>query len=126
MVRGGRRGVQHAVVIHLVDVIARQDQHVFGIKLLDEADVLVDGVGRAAVPLAALGGHVGRQHIHAAQLLSEGELTNEQICEAIGYSRLQYFSAKFKEYYGLTLTEYRRKCRYESGEAPQGDQKDGQ
>ena len=63
---------------------------------------------------------------HAARLLSEGELTNEQICEAIGYSRVQYFSAKFKEYYGLTITEYRRKCRYESGEAPRGDQTDCQ
>ena len=57
---------------------------------------------------------------HAARLLSEGRLTNEQICEAIGYSRLQYFSAKFKEYYGLTLTEYRRKSRYEGDGAPQG------
>ena len=45
---------------------------------------------------------------HAARLLSQGELSNEQICERIGYSRLQYFSAKFKEYYGLTLNEYRR------------------
>ena len=51
---------------------------------------------------------------YAARLLSQGEMTNEQICEAIGYSRPQYFSAKFKEYYGLTLTEYRRKCRYEN------------
>ena len=40
--------------------------------------------------------------------VSQGELSNEQICERIGYSRLQYFSAKFKEYYGLTLNEYRR------------------
>ena len=55
---------------------------------------------------------------HAARLLSEGELTNEQICAAIGYSRPQYFSAKFKEYYGLTLTEFRRKSAYErDGEA---------
>ena len=52
---------------------------------------------------------------HAALLLSQGELTNEQICEAIGYSRLQYFSAKFKDYYGLTLNEYRRKSQYGNG-----------
>lgn len=52
---------------------------------------------------------------HAARLLDQGELTNEQICEAVGYSRLQYFSAKFKDYYGLTLNEYRRKSQYESG-----------
>ena len=47
---------------------------------------------------------------HAARLIRENELTNEQICETIGYSRLQYFSAKFKEYYGVSLNEYRRRC----------------
>ena len=54
---------------------------------------------------------------HAARLIRENELTNEQICEAVGYSRLQYFSAKFKEYYGVTLNEYRRRC--QSGQEPQ-------
>ena len=46
---------------------------------------------------------------HAARLIRENELTNEQICEAVGYSRVQYFSAKFKEYYGVTLNEDRRR-----------------
>lgn len=50
---------------------------------------------------------------HAARLIRENEKTNEQICEAIGYSRLQYFSAKFKEYYGVSLNEYRRRCQSE-------------
>ena len=50
---------------------------------------------------------------HAARLLQEGVMTNEEICERIGYSRLQYFSSKFKEHYGLTLNEYRRKCQFE-------------
>ena len=45
---------------------------------------------------------------HAARLLREGEMTNEEICEAIGYSRLQYFAGKFREYYGMTLSEYRQ------------------
>ncbi|MDO5328347.1 MAG: helix-turn-helix domain-containing protein, partial [Clostridia bacterium] len=51
---------------------------------------------------------------HAVRLIRENKLTNEQICEAVGYSRLQYFSAKFKEYYGVSLNDYRRRCR--SGE----------
>ena len=50
---------------------------------------------------------------YAARLVRENNLTNEQICEAVGYSRVQYFSAKFKEYYGVTLNEYRRKVRTE-------------
>ena len=57
---------------------------------------------------------------HAARLIRENELTNEEICEAIGYSRLQYFSSKFKEYYGVSLNEYRRRyC--EGQDAPQDD-----
>ena len=47
---------------------------------------------------------------HAARLIRENELTNEQVCSAVGYSRVQYFSAKFKEYYGVTVNEYRRRC----------------
>lgn len=47
---------------------------------------------------------------HAVRLIRENKLTNEQICEAVGYSRLQYFSAKFKEYYGVSLNDFRRRC----------------
>ena len=55
---------------------------------------------------------------YAARMIREGELTNEQICEAIGYSRVQYFSTKFREYHGVTPTEYRRKIRLEQGVSP--------
>ena len=57
---------EHLVVVHLIDVIARKNQNIVRVVLLDEADVLVDGVCRAAVPLAALGRHVRWQHEHAA------------------------------------------------------------
>lgn len=52
---------------------------------------------------------------HAARLIAEGELTNEEICGKIGYSRPQYFASKFKEHYGLTINEYRRKAQQEQG-----------
>ena len=58
--------VQHGVVVHLVDVVTGQDQHVIGIILLDEGHVLVDGVGGAAIPVAGLAGLVGGQDEHAA------------------------------------------------------------
>ena len=57
---------QHGVVIHFIDMIAREDEHIIGVKLLDKGQVLIDGVGRAAVPLARFAGVVGGQHIHAA------------------------------------------------------------
>lgn len=50
---------------------------------------------------------------HAARLIAEGELTNEEICGKIGYSRPQYFATKFKEHYGVTINEYRLKVRQE-------------
>ncbi len=56
---------------------------------------------------------------HAARLLREGQMSNEEICDRIGYSRLQYFSSKFKEHYGLTLNEYRLKSQYEPSEETQ-------
>ena len=59
-------GLEHAVVVHLVDVVAGQHQHVFRVKLLDEREVLEDRVRGALVPLAGIGGGVGRQHVHAA------------------------------------------------------------
>jgi hypothetical protein len=41
---------QHQLVIHLVDVIARQDHHIARGVRLDDVDVLVDRVGGAFVP----------------------------------------------------------------------------
>ena len=56
---------QHIAVIHLVDVVAGQNQHVLGIVTLDEVDVLIDGVGRALIPIGALIALVGGQDVHA-------------------------------------------------------------
>ena len=57
---------QHGGVVHLVDVVAGEDQHIFGIELLDKGQILVDGVGGAFVPFAGGAGVVGGQHVHAA------------------------------------------------------------
>ena len=45
---------QHVGVVHLVDVVAGEDQDVLGIVVLDEGQVLIDGVGRAGEPGALL------------------------------------------------------------------------
>ena len=58
--------IQHGVVIHLVDMVAAEDQDIVRIILLDEGHVLIDGVGRSAVPLAAADGLIGRQDENAA------------------------------------------------------------
>ena len=41
---------QHACVVHLVDMVAAEHEHVLRIGLAHDVQVLVDGVGRTAVP----------------------------------------------------------------------------
>ena len=57
---------EHGVVVHLVDVVAGEDQHVLGTITVDEGDVLADGVRRALVPLGLFAPCVGRKHLYAA------------------------------------------------------------
>src|SRR5256885_6674911 len=45
--------LEHLGVVHFVDVIATQDENVFRAFAGDGVNVLVDGVGRAAIPLLA-------------------------------------------------------------------------
>ena len=43
----------HRAVVHLVDVIAGQHQHVLGPQRADQIEVLVDAIGGAAIPVHA-------------------------------------------------------------------------
>ena len=44
---------EECAVVHLVDVIAREDQHEPRVVRTEDVEILVNGVGRAAVPFAA-------------------------------------------------------------------------
>src|SRR5699024_2806612 len=57
---------QEVGVILLADLVAGQDDDVFGVIAVNERDILVDRVGRAFVPVGAGGLLVGRQHVYAA------------------------------------------------------------
>src|SRR5262249_34129180 len=59
---GGRVVVllEHLAVVHLVDVVARENEHVLGLLGSDGVDVLVNRVGGAHVPVVAYALH-GRQ-----------------------------------------------------------------
>jgi len=43
--------LEHEAVVHLVDVVAGEDEDVLGLFGTDGVDVLVDGVGGAGVPV---------------------------------------------------------------------------
>ncbi len=53
--------LQHDLIIHLVDVVAGEDYHIFRRAVADDVDVLKNGVGGAGVPLA-LGHALARRH----------------------------------------------------------------
>ena len=65
--------VDHPGVVHLVDVVAGQDQRIAGRGLLDGVDVLVDRVGRPLIP--HLGDPLlGRDHLDVLVQLAAEEL----------------------------------------------------
>ena len=60
---------QHAAVVHLVDVIAGENDHVRGLLAPDRINILVDGVGGAHVPVGPGPLHRRHQLKELAQLL---------------------------------------------------------
>ncbi len=62
---------QHPGVIHFVDVIARQHDHVVRVFLHDRIEVLVDRVGRALVPVFADALLRGKNFDEFAELLGD-------------------------------------------------------
>ena len=57
---------QEVCVVLLADLVTGQDDHILGIVAVDEADVLVNGVCGALVPVGAVGLLVRGQGVHAA------------------------------------------------------------
>ena len=58
--------VQHLVVVHLVNVVAGEDEDIFRVVHVDEVDVLIDGVGCSAVPFSAFPFLIRRQYKYTA------------------------------------------------------------
>ncbi len=57
---------QHGIKVHLVDVIAREDQRQIGVAAFDKREILLDGVGGAAVPVGLETRLVGLVELQAA------------------------------------------------------------
>ena len=58
----------HGGVVHLVDVVAGEHHYIFRVVLLNKIDVLVNGVGRALIPLGATDGLIRGENMYAAVL----------------------------------------------------------
>ena len=46
--------LHHGGVVHLIDMVTGEDDHIVGVVPVDKVDILVNGVGRALVPAALL------------------------------------------------------------------------
>ena len=66
--------LEHQLVVHLVDVVAGQDDDVFGRVALDDVDVLVDGVGGAAYHCVLGDALARRQDVEALVALGAQEV----------------------------------------------------
>ena len=53
--------LEHPRIVHRVDVIAREDEHIVGIRHINEVKVLIDGICRAAIPVCSLLTRIRRQ-----------------------------------------------------------------
>ena len=58
--------VEHQVVVHLVEMVAGEDDDVLRVVPVEKIDVVVNGVGGALVPFAAGLRGVRREDVHAA------------------------------------------------------------
>ena len=65
---------QHDLVVHLVDVVAGQDDDVARAVVLDDVHVLEHRVGGARVPLRLRDALAGRQHVEALVALGAEEV----------------------------------------------------
>ena len=82
--------IDHAGDIHAVDVVAAEDGHQVRIGLLDEVNVLKDGVGSSQVPGFVLRTHLCR-HIddevalqHSAELPSLAQMLEQRLAAELG------------------------------------------
>ncbi len=66
--------LQHQLVVHLVNVVAGQNDHVLGIVALNDVDVLGHRVGGAEIPLALRHPLRGRQNVEALVALRAKEV----------------------------------------------------
>ena len=82
--------LDHAGDVHPIDVIGPEDRHQVGVGLLDQVDVLVDGVRRALIP-----GLVGGPHLRGhgddeavlqdpAELPAVGEVLEQRLALELG------------------------------------------
>ena len=57
----------HGGVVHFIDMIAGENDHIFRMVAINEVDVLINGIGGTLVPAAFLiVPFIGRQHLGAA------------------------------------------------------------
>ena len=62
--------LQHLADVHAVDVVGAEDHHEVRIGLFNQVDVLIDGVGGAAIPVLAGRAHL-RRHRNDEVLLQQ-------------------------------------------------------
>ena len=58
--------VEHQVIVHLVEMVAGEDDDILGVVAVEKVDVVVNRVGGAFIPFAAGLRGIRRENVHAA------------------------------------------------------------
>ena len=58
--------LQKVCIVLLADLVARKNDDILGLIAFDKGNVLINGVGRALIPVAAIGLLIRRQHMYTA------------------------------------------------------------
>ena len=60
--------IEHHFIIHLIDMISRQNQHIVRVKTLHVVNILIDRIGCACIPFAVLALLIRRKDGNAADI----------------------------------------------------------
>ncbi len=58
--------LRHLAIIHAIEMVTRQDQHILRARGLDLEQLLADGICRALIPVRPFGSLLGGQDVHPA------------------------------------------------------------
>src|SRR6266567_7567803 len=56
----------HRAIIHTINMVARQDEYIVTARFYDGAEILIDRVSRALIPVGLLATSVGLEQVHTA------------------------------------------------------------
>ena len=72
---------EHLGIVHLIDVVTRKNENILCIIAVDKLQILINGIGSAAVPVSAVLTLIGGEDLHAA--VSAVEIPRQTVADVL-------------------------------------------